>query len=117
MKLFLKDPTIISGGTLMLRLQAAGMVFAAVVQIIMILFQATGKRLPAFFLSISRQGVVFAAVLAAAIRFWGYHGIIVTQAVADLLTAAIALGLYFIVLHRELSGQEPETNKTNLIEH
>lgn len=115
MKLFLNDPVIVSDGTLMLRLQAAGMVFAAVVQIIMILFQATGKTVPAFFLSVSRQGIVFVAVLAVAVRLAGCYGVIAAQAAADLLTAAIAVGLYFTVLRRELSGQVADTDKANLV--
>ena len=115
MKLFLNDPVIVSDGTLMLRLQAASMVFAAVVQIIMILFQATGKTVPAFFLSVSRQGIVFVAVLAVAVRLAGCYGVIAAQAAADLLTAAIAVGLYFTVLRRELSGQVADTDKANLV--
>ena len=44
-------------------------------------------------LSLSRQGVVFLVVLLAATYLAGYYGILMTQAISDLLSAAIALGL------------------------
>ena len=59
-----------------------------------LLFQATGKVLPAFLLSISRQGVVFIAVLAAGALLAGYDGVLMAQAVSDLLSAAMAVLLY-----------------------
>ncbi len=60
------------------------------------LFQASGKALPAMILSLSRQGIVFALVLLAAVRIAGYQGILVSQFAADILSAVLALTLYAI---------------------
>lgn len=103
MGLFLKDPAIIQDGTLMLRLQVAGLVFGAAAQVMMIFFQATGKIGAAFFLSISRQGVIFAAVLAVMVPLFAYHGIIATQCAADVLNLGVTVLLYRSSLRRELA--------------
>ena len=104
MGLFLKDPAIIQDGTLMLRLQVAGLVFAAAAQVMMIFFQATGKMGAAFFLSISRQGVIFTAVLAVMVPLFHYHGIVAAQLTADVLNVGVTALLYWFSLRRELSS-------------
>ena len=92
-RLFLQDEALVRTGVLMLRLQVVGMVLMAVVLFVTIIFQATGKTLPAMVLSLSRQGVVFLVVLLAATYLAGYHGILMTQVISDLISAGIALGL------------------------
>ena len=92
--IFLDDKTLIQTGVLMLRTQMMGMVFAAVVLFITIYFQATGRAMPALALALSRQGVVFAAVLFVAVWAAGYYGVLLTQFVSDALSAALALALY-----------------------
>ena len=92
-RLFLQEEALVQTGVSMLRLQVAGMVFMAVVLFTTIIFQATGKTLPAMVLSLSRQGVVFLVVLLAATYLAGYHGILLTQVISDLISAGIALGL------------------------
>ncbi len=67
-RIFLKEEDLVRTGVLMLRAQTAGMVFLAVVQFVTIIFQATGKIVPALRLSVSRQGIVFAVVLFIAVR-------------------------------------------------
>lgn len=57
-------------------------------------FQSTGKALGAFLLSVSRQGVIFAAVLMVASSIFGYYGILASQAISDGLTAVMAILLY-----------------------
>lgn len=94
MRLFLDDADLITTGVLMLRTQVLGMVFMAVVLFLTIYFQATGKAVPALALSLSRQGVVFAVVLFVASLVAGYYGILLTQAVADVVSAGLALVLY-----------------------
>lgn len=94
MRGFIDVESIVADGTVMLRWQAAGNVFAAVVLLLSCLFQATGKMLPAFLLSVSRQGVIFLIVLAAAVALAGYMGVVAAQAAADLVSAALATGLY-----------------------
>lgn len=89
-RLFLQDAALVSTGALMLRAQLAGMPFMAAVLIVQIIFQSTGKSGPALLLSVSRQGVVFAAVLFLGVAAAGYLGIVFAQPVSDLVSAVLA---------------------------
>lgn len=93
MKIFVEDAGIIATGAEMLRWQACTAAFACVVMLLTVLFQATGKIVPAFVLSLSRQGVVFLVVLVGCVKLFQYQGVLMAQAVADVLSAALALGL------------------------
>ena len=55
-------------------------------------------------LSLSRQGIVFIIVLLIAVKLAGYNGILASQFIADILSAALALGLY-AALYRTNTGQ------------
>ncbi len=101
MGIFIDEAGIVSDGAIMLRWQAAGNVFAAVVLLFTCLFQATGKAFPALVMSVSRQGAVFLAVLAIAAALAGYDGVLAAQAVADLLSAILALALYAAVFRQK----------------
>lgn len=93
MKIFVEDAGIVATGAEMLRWQACTAAFACVVMLLTVLFQATGKIVPAFVLSLSRQGVVFLVVLVVCVKLFQYQGVLMAQAVADVLSAALALGL------------------------
>ena len=101
MRIFIDNESIVREGTLMLRWQVISMVFVGVVLLITIIFQSAGKVAGSFILSISRQGVVFLAVLLIAVRVGGYTGIIAAQAVSDVLSAILALFLLRIQLYNE----------------
>ena len=90
---FVQDAAMIATGSEMLRWQAASTVFAGIVLLLTVLFQATGKVGPSFVLSISRQGVVFVASLLICTKLFAYNGVLMSQAVADVFSALIALGL------------------------
>ncbi len=90
---FVKDAAMIATGAEMLRWQAASTVFAGIVLLLTVLFQAVGKVGPSFVLSISRQGVVFVLALLVCVKFFAYNGVLMGQAVADMVSALIALGL------------------------
>lgn len=92
-RIFMSDPSVVENGTLMLRLQLAGMVFMGIVLISTCTFQSAGQAVGAFLLSVSRQGVIFAIVLNVALRVAGYHGVLASQAISDLLTALLAVVL------------------------
>ncbi len=94
--LFLSDKELISIGSEMLRFQCFTTVFMAVVLLLTVVFQALGKVVPAFVLSISRQGVVFLAAIVVCAKLFGYTGVIMSQAVADVLSAIITLILFVI---------------------
>ncbi len=101
MRCFMDDPGIVSDGTVMLRWQVISMVFVGLVLLMTIIFQSMGKVTGSFILSISRQGVIFLLALMLAYRIYGYMGIVVSQAIADTLTALIALLLFYKQLYRE----------------
>lgn len=90
---FVEDPAMIATGAEMLRWQAASTVFAGIVLLLTVLFQAMGKVGAAFVLSISRQGLVFVAALLVCVKLFAYDGVLMGQAAADVLSALIALGL------------------------
>ncbi|MDE7232015.1 MAG: MATE family efflux transporter, partial [Lachnospiraceae bacterium] len=88
--MFIKDAAIITIGVPMLRMQQIGMIFMAVILVTTCTFQSTGKAWGAFLLSASRQGVIFAIVILLASRLFGYTGVLLSQAVSDMLTAGLA---------------------------
>lgn len=90
---FVKDTAMIATGAEMLRWQAASTVFAGIVLLLTVLFQATGKVGPAFLLCISRQGVVFVAALLVCVKLFACNGVLMGQAAADVVSALIALSL------------------------
>lgn len=94
---FTGNRTIAEAGALMLRLQVITTPCVSIVLLLTIVFQSFGKSTGSFLLSISRQGVVFLAVLVLASRFAGYTGILCSQAVSDLISAVIA-GILFRVM-------------------
>lgn len=91
MGLFIHDSAVISIGSEMLRWQVISTVFAGIVLLFTVLFQATGKLLPAFLMSVSRQGVVFLAALLVCVSLFHYTGILAAQAVADVFSTVLAL--------------------------
>lgn len=93
MGLFVKNAELIASGTSMLRWQAAGSVFAGIVLLMTVLFQATGKIIPSFAMSISRQGVVFLIVIIVSVKLFAYNGVLMAQAIADLVSALLAIVL------------------------
>ena len=95
MNFFVQDSELITLGSQMLRWQAISSVFVGIILICTVLFQATGKIIPSFLLSISRQGVVFLVVLLIFSALFGYNGILMAQAIADVLSAVLAMFLLY----------------------
>ena len=100
LRCFMNNDAIVEAGTVMLRCQVATMIFVGFVLLMTIVFQSMGKAGASFLLSISRQGVLFVAVLLVGYRLAGYPGILLAQAGADLLTMVVALFLFVRVLRR-----------------
>lgn len=101
MACFMENESIVQDGTVMLRWQVITMVFVGIVLLMTIIFQSTGKVAGSFILSVSRQGIVFLIVLVIAYSTLGYTGILLSQAVADVLTTLIALVLFKKQLYGE----------------
>ena len=59
-----------------------------------VLFQATGKAVPSYVCALSRQGVVYIITIFIMNAVFGYYGLISTQLVADVISAAIAYAMY-----------------------
>lgn len=91
MGMFIKDANMITTGSIMLRWQAATTIFAGIVLLLTVLFQATGKVIPSFILSVSRQGVVFVIVLLICVKLFAYNGVLMGQAVSDIISSIIAI--------------------------
>lgn len=101
LRCFIDNENIVSDGIPMLRYQVITMVFVGIVLLITIIFQAAGKVMGSFILSISRQGIIFLFVLIISYYTVGYMGILLSQAISDVITAAIALILFFKQLRKE----------------
>ena len=101
MRCFMSDETIVTQGALMLRWQVTSMVFVGIVLLMTIVFQSAGQVVGSFLLSIGRQGVIFLAVILIAYFTLGYRGVIVSQAVADFLTAIGACLLFYKQLYKD----------------
>lgn len=91
MGIFINDASMIATGSVMLRWQAVTTIFAGIVLLLTVLFQATGKVVPSFVLSISRQGVVFVIVLLVCVKLFAYNGVLMGQAVSDIISCIIAI--------------------------
>lgn len=91
LRLITPDAELVATGVPMLRWHVAGSVFAGIVMLVTCLCQASGKALPALILSLSRQGIVFLAVLLIAAAVFGYQGILASQFSADLLSMLLAV--------------------------
>lgn len=95
------DASLAADSVPMLRWQVAGSAFGGIVMLLTCLFQASGKAAPAMALSLSRQGILFIAVLFIAVRIAGYKGILVSQCAADVLSAVLALELYRLCFRKQ----------------
>ena len=101
MRCFMDNDGIVADGAMMLRCQVVTMLFVGVVLLMTIIFQSMGKVVGSFILSVSRQGIVFLIVLIVSYYTAGYIGILVSQAISDLITAGIAVILFYKQLYRE----------------
>lgn len=98
MAFFSTDESVVELGAGMLRVQLLSTICVAVMLVTTCTFQSAGKALGALVLSISRQGVMLAITLFVGSRLAGYQGVIAAQALADLLTAVLAVVLLVALL-------------------
>ena len=98
---FMDDPGVVRDSALMLRWQVSGSAFAGIVLLFTCLFQATGKAGPALALSLSRQGLLFLAVLGVGVLVAGFNGLLATQPIADALSAALAVIMWRAAFRKE----------------
>nr|WP_153709523.1 MATE family efflux transporter [Limosilactobacillus caviae] len=91
---FMNDPIIVKEGAAMLRWLSSSTTLAGIILVFTTTFQSMGKATPAFWLSFSRQGLIFAFSIAILSHFFGYIGILAAQAASDCLTFILALIFY-----------------------
>lgn len=91
---FMKDPVVIREGTGMIRWLSSSATLGGIILVFTTMFQSMGKATPAFWLSFSRQGLIFAIVMVLMQHLFGYLGIIAAQPIADVMTFGLSLVLY-----------------------
>lgn len=106
MRVFMDDDRIVQDGALMLRSQVITMPLVGLVLLFTIIFQSAGKVAGSFCLSISRQGVIFFLALVLGNLFLGYMGVVISQAVSDIITALIAVLLFRAQLFRDMFSRK-----------
>lgn len=90
-RLFMNDALIVEAGALMLRRMLLGLPFVGIFLVCSTLFMSAGKSLPTLIMSLSRQGIVFAAALFLLSHTLGYTGVISAQPAADVLSALLGV--------------------------
>ena len=91
---FMQDSQIVETGSTMLRCLIVSSPCLGLILVFTTLFQSEGKAIPALILSISRQGIIYILVIFILSQIVGYTGIIISQAISDVLTALLAILIY-----------------------
>ena len=92
-RIFMADDGVVQAGGTILRCMVVTMPLMGIILVCTTLFQAAGKAMPAFLLSISRQGVALLICMVVLSALFGFYGVILAQAAADVLSAVLALVL------------------------
>lgn len=92
--IFLNDGALIELGAAMLYWQLPAIIFMGIGLVLICTFQAAGKSLPSLFLSLCRQGIVYAVALAILPALFGLPGVLASQLAADVVTVAAAAFIY-----------------------
>lgn len=108
---FRDDPDVITYGTAALRFQCMTLWMQGWVVMSNMLQQATGKTVPATFLSVARQGLFFIPMVFILKALLGLTGIQLAQSAADTVTFLCAIPLQLYVLrHFPKDEVRPEQN-------
>ena len=92
-RIFMSDGGVIQAGSRILRCMVITMPLMGIILVCTTLFQAAGKAMPAFLLSISRQGVALLICMVVLSAVFGFYGVILAQAAADVVSFMLALVL------------------------
>jgi len=98
--LFRDDPTVISIGTLSLKLQLLSLFFHPLTICSNMLFQSIGENKKATFLSMLRSGILFIPILLIMTHFFGLFGVQSAQAIADVFAFIISAPLVIGFLNK-----------------
>ena len=92
-RIFMSDSGVIQAGSLILRCMVITMPLMGIILVCTTLFQAAGKAMSAFLLSISRQGVALLICMVVLSAVFGFYGVILAQVAADVVSFILALVL------------------------
>lgn len=92
-RIFMSDVGVVQAGSRILRCMVLTMPLMGIILVCTTLFQAAGKAMPAFLLSISRQGVALLLCMVVLSWLFGFYGVILAQAAADAVSFLLALVL------------------------
>lgn len=92
-RIFMSDSGVIQAGSRILRCMVITMPLMGIILVCTTLFQSAGKAMPAFLLSISRQGVALLLCMVVLSAVFGFYGVILAQAAADVVSVILALVL------------------------
>ncbi|HNZ33135.1 MAG TPA: MATE family efflux transporter [Candidatus Cloacimonas sp.] len=87
---FIKDISIIAIGKMILEAYVFAIPFAGVGMILMATLQSMGKALPAFIVSLSRQGLVYIPMLFLLNHLFQFNGLIFAMPIADVITTILS---------------------------
>ena len=87
---FMDDAKVVEAGVQMLRFMQLSSLLVGVCLVTTCVCQAVGHASGALILSLSRQGILFAAAVAVLPALLGFTGILLAQPAADLLTDVLA---------------------------
>ncbi len=90
-RFFRNDDAVVAVGTVALRWQAAALPLMAAIVMTNMMFQSIGKGVRASVTSSMRNGIFFIPLILILPRLFGLTGVEITQAVADVLSAACAV--------------------------
>ncbi|MEN6444594.1 MAG: MATE family efflux transporter [Candidatus Cloacimonas sp.] len=109
--IFIKDRTIMEIGKGILDAYVFAIPFAGLGMILMAALQAMGKALPAFIVSLSRQGIVYIPMLFLLNHLFSFSGLIFALPIADFITTIVS---FLFVYHITKRLKLPLDTKTSL---
>lgn len=90
-RFFRDDPDVVAAGTNILRFQCFTVPLQGVYVMTNMIMQNMGKTVRATLLAVARQGIFFIPLLYILSAAFGFFGIQITQAAADVMSAAVSI--------------------------
>ena len=90
---FRDDPEVIAVGRVALRCQAVALPLAAIITMTNMMLQSMGRGVKASITASAKNGIFFIPLILILPRILGLTGVEITQAIADVLSAALAIPL------------------------
>ena len=106
--IFRDDPEVIAVGKIAMKMQCITFPLAAWIVMCNMMTQTIGKAVRASFLAMARQGLFFIPAVLILPRLFGLFGLEISQAVADVITFALAIPLQ----RKTLKEMDDEMSKT-----